>query len=275
MRIIKRISNNAALAIDGAGNELAVLGKGIGFPSIPYELTDLEKIDRTFYNIDPRYLDMIASIPQPILLASADLVEQAEINLNCELNPNLPFTLADHLQFALDRMSKGIDLTAPLAYDVQHLYPNEYELGELALDIFQDYVGERLPDSEAVNVALHIINAEIETGTDHSAMLALQIIGEIDDLLEHELGIKLEKNSFRYSRFAMHLRYLVQRLSSGKQVDSSGGGMLQTLAKEYPDVYLCTRKVADHLYITYGWKCSDEEKLYLMLHINRVQEKEN
>lgn len=275
MIIIKSINTNAAIGIDSAGREVVLLSKGIGFPRTPYELESLSEIDRSFYDVDPRYIDMLASLSEPVLLASADLVEQAQINLDCELNANLPFTLADHLQFALDRMRKGIDLTAPLAYDVQHLYPNEYELGILALDIVQDYTGARLPDSEAVNVALHLINAEIEAGNDHTAMLALQITSEVDNLLERELGMKLDKGSFRYSRFTMHLRYLVQRLSGGTQANNSGGRMLRTLAKEYPDIYLCTRKVSDYLYTAYGWKCNDEEKLYLMLHINRVRGKED
>ena len=274
MKIVKQINNNAALGLDGSGNEVVVLGKGIGFPSAPYELSDLSRVDRTFYDVDPRYVEMVASLQPPILLASADVAEQAESNLDCLLNPNLPFTLADHLQFALERVAKGIDITTPLAYDVQHLYPAEYELGLLALDILQDYTKQRLPDSEAVNVALHLINAEAETEDLHNAMLTLKVIGEVDDIVERDLHITLDKKSYHYSRFAMHLRYLIQRLASGKQVDNAGGGMLRMLAREYPDIYLCARRVAEHLDKEHGWHCNDEEVLYLMLHINRVREKE-
>ena len=34
-----------------SGRELVAFSKGIGFPATPYELTDLRKIERTFYNI--------------------------------------------------------------------------------------------------------------------------------------------------------------------------------------------------------------------------------
>lgn len=40
MKIIRQINNNAALALDGNGKELVVLGRGVGFPKMPYELTD-------------------------------------------------------------------------------------------------------------------------------------------------------------------------------------------------------------------------------------------
>lgn len=274
VQIIQQINNNAALALDGAGNEIVVLGKGIGFPPVPYELTDLSKITRSFYDVDPRYMGMIGSLQQPVLLASADVMEQAESNLDCTLNPNLPFTLADHLQFAMERVAKGIDLNTPLAYDVQHLYPLEYELGELALDILQDYTGTRLPNAEAVNVALHLINAEAEAEGMHDAMRVLRVIGEVDDIVEAQLHITLDKDSYHYSRFTMHLRYLIQRLASGKQVENAGGAMLRTLAREYPEIYLCARQVTRFLDKEYHWECNDEETLYLMLHINRVKEKE-
>lgn len=273
MKIITRINTNAAVALDSSGKEIVVLGKGVGFPKVPYELTDLAIIDRTFYNVDPRYLDMLSSLQEPVLFASADLVEQAQINLDCALNPNLPFTLADHLQFAMERTANGLDLTAPLAYDVQHLYPNEYELGQLALDIFQDYTGTRLPDNEAVTIAMHLINAQAETGDTSEAMRTLQIISEVADMVEKELRFQLDKSSYHYSRFTMHLRYLIQRLTSGKQVENVGGDMLRTLAREYPTIYLCARNVVAYLKSTYGWVCNDEETLYLMLHINRVYEK--
>ena len=84
-------------------------------------MDDLSKIERTFYDIDPKYLGMIADLPQPILLTSADIAEEAEIELDCQLNPNLPLTLADHLSFAVERLKSGISLTAPIAYDISHL----------------------------------------------------------------------------------------------------------------------------------------------------------
>ena len=101
MQIIKKINTSAALALDKTGHEIVVMGKGIGFPPVPYELNDLSKIERTFYNVDPKYLSMIAELSQPIVMACADIADQAGIELECPLNPNLPFTLADHVQFAV------------------------------------------------------------------------------------------------------------------------------------------------------------------------------
>ena len=273
VRIIKKINNNAALGLDGSGTEVVVLGKGIGFADMPYELTDYSKIQRTFYDMDPRYVQMAAGIPDAVLEASADIAEQAEMELECELNPNLPFTLADHLNFALERLRSGTVLTTPLSYDVRHLYPKEAELGRQALDILEAYTGTRLPDSEAISVALHLINAESESEDIHSTLLALKITEEVNAIIEKELKIRLDKDSFQYSRFAMHLRYLIQRLMSGQQVDDQGVSLLGQIRREYPEIYVCAKAVVEYFASTWNWQCNDEELLYLMLHIYRVQQK--
>ena len=57
MQVIKKINNNFAICVDGEGNELIAFGKGIGFPKVPYEIEDLSVINRTFYDIDQKYLE--------------------------------------------------------------------------------------------------------------------------------------------------------------------------------------------------------------------------
>ena len=241
MKIIRQINNNAALALDGNGKELVVLGRGVGFPKMPYELTDLSRIERTFYDVNPKYFGMAADLPRPLVLACAEIAERAEIELDCALNPNLPFTLADHLNFAAELLARE--------------------------------AGLKLPDSEVVNIALHLINAEAEAGDMHSMMMTLKALSDVDGIVEKQLAITLNKESFSYSRFSMHLRYLIQRLASGRQVEERISGMLAQMRRDYPQVYQCARAIADYFRATWNWQCNDEEIVYLMLHITRLQEK--
>ena len=62
MKIVKRINTNAAIAITGNKKEIVILGKGVGFPKVPYELTDISVIERTFYDIDPIYINVLANL---------------------------------------------------------------------------------------------------------------------------------------------------------------------------------------------------------------------
>lgn len=272
MRIIKKINTSAAIGLDSTGREIVVIGKGVGFPKVPYELDDLSIIERTFYDVDSRYMKMISELPQSIIMASADIAEEAEIELRCRLNPNLAFTLADHLYFAIERLRSGIDLMTPIAYDVKHLYPKETQMAIRALDILKEYANVMLPETEITNVALHLINAEAEISDMQSIMQTVKILTEIEKIVEKQLTIILDKESYHYSRFTMHLRYLIQRLQSSKQVEEQGVSMLKTLAYEYPEIYNCALQVVNYFEGTWGWKCNEEETLYLMLHIHRVQQ---
>ncbi len=275
MKLLRKINNNAAVAQDKRGREMVVLGRGVGFHPMPYELTDLSVVYRTFYDVDPQYYEMLSSLPEEALMAAADIAEQAEIALQAELNPNLPFTLADHIAFAQEREKQGIRLATPLHYDVQHLYPREYELGLQAMETVRLRTGAALPRAEAVNIALHIVNAELEGSDLSSTLAAVEVLDEVTVLVERELGIALDRESYNYARFAMHIQFLVRRLSSGKVMEQGSGKMLSELSAEYPATYRCAQAVAKEIEQRHGWHCSSDEVLYLMLHIYRVQNRQN
>ena len=165
------------------------------------------------------------------------------------------------------------NLTIPIAYDIRHLYPNEFDLGVKALDILKEYTGVSLPDSEAVSIAMHLINAETENSEIHSLVKALEIQEGVESIVEREMNLKLDKDSYSYYRFTMHIRYLIQRLMSGTQSETGSGSMVKMLANDYPKTYICAKKIAAFLQKQENWCCNDEELLYLMLHINRVCQK--
>ncbi len=274
MKVVRRLGNNAAVALDGNGKEIIVLGKGISSGTIPFEINDISIVEKSFYNVNPMYMNMIGSISNEVLMASADVVEQAEFNLDCELNPNLTFTLADHLQFAIKRFKEGMDIPTPIAYDVMHLYPEEYELGLLALDIIQDYTSVKLPENEAINVTLHIINSKIESGENlYEMMETLDIIEDMCKIIEEEMKIEIDRSSYEYARFIMHIRYLLQRLASGKEFSENEPIFSKSMIIDYPEVYGCVEKIAGYLKENKSWKLSKEEKIYLMIHIIRLKNK--
>ena len=129
-----------------------------------------------------------------------------------------------------------------------------------------------LPDTEIVSIAMHIITAENEVGDMHSTILTAKVISELSAIVEHGMEIQLNKESFSYSRFCMHLRYLVQRMMHGNPLnaDNAMDSMFVTMRNEYPQVYACVQQIDTFLHGTYGWQCSKEEQLYLIMHIHRV-----
>ena len=273
MQIVKKINNNVALARDGRGNELVVFGKGVGFPAMPYELDDLDRIQRTFYNVSKRYIDLLPDLPEALMLAADDIAEEARDELDCELNPNLPFILADHLNFAIQRTRQGVALQNPLSYDVKHLYPKEYQIAARGMRELCSKMGVQLPESETVSVALHLINAEGKAGDMHDTLANVQLIAQLSEMVEDYFHIQIDRDSFNYSRLAMHMRYLVQRMSEGRpmQEDPATRELFRTVKMEYPQDYDCTRRITEWLAANRGWHCTSEEQLYLVMHIHRVR----
>lgn len=270
VKIIKKINTSAAIALDSLGREVVVLGKGIGFPPVPYELEDLSVIDRTFYDVDVQHRNVIENIPVEIVQASAGIADLTEEELDTELNPNFPFTLADHLNFAVERLRNGIDLTMAISYDIRYLYPKEFQCAEKALAYLYEKTGILLPESEAVNIALHIINNEKGNVDSTKVVRDSRIIAGVNRIIEECMNMKMEKESYEYSRYVKHLMYLIRRFESDEESEVKNSMMLKTLAKEYPDIYQCAFRITNYFKNTWGYNCNNDETLYLMLHINRL-----
>lgn len=276
MLVTKKINNNVALALDAHGAEIVVFGRGVGFPSTPYELSDMSKVQRVFRDVSAREAESLANISDEVLLAAADVAELAKMDLGAQLNPNLALTLADHLQFAFSQLKRGADpLPNPLEPEVKLIYPCEYRLGLTALGMIEARCGARLPNSEATSIALHLVAAE-SIGEEaagnglHLAVESTKIIERATRIVEEQLGLTIDRSSFAFARFAAHFRYLVGRLEREGSSSSGNSSLFREAARDFPDVYACARAISGYLQDEYGWTCTSEELLYLMMHINRL-----
>ncbi len=159
MKVIKNINNNVSLCLDSNNNEVVAFGKGIGFTKPPYEV-DLDKIQRTYYGIDPTYINMINDIPEDILDISDKIINYARIKLENPVSSNIVITLADHINFAIQRYKENMNIKLPIVHDIEYLFDTEMEIGEYALTLIRKTLKVFLPKEEAAYIALHIINAE-------------------------------------------------------------------------------------------------------------------
>jgi beta-glucoside operon transcriptional antiterminator len=270
MKVIKKINNNVAVCLDNNGRELIAFGKGIGFPSIPYEITDLSSISMTFYRMDKSYYKLLEEIPEEIFELSATIVKKAQMTLNCNLNPNLLPGLADHINFALKRMKNFKEMKMLFSYDVEKLYPEETALGRYAVKLVQKKLLVKLPDSEITNIAIHFVNAEEENISEGAALDAEKLIEEITDVIEMEFQTKIDRKGFNYNRFVIHLRYYIKRIEENKQFLDDNGVLFRTMKEESPKIYKCAVRISGIFDKKLNSQITDDEILYLMIHINRI-----
>lgn len=274
MKIIKNINTNYAIAFDSAGNQLVVSGKGIGFGEVPREVKDLSIINCTYYDVDENYISMIKDLPEDIINVSTKIVEHARGVLENPIGSNLVFTLADHIQFSIQRHEKNLDIKLPIINDIQQLFEKEYGIGKYAVKLLRTEMKIYLPPDEAVYVALHIINAE-EREKNGQTLDDEGLIEDIIQIVEEEFNIEVNEDSINYSRFVSHMHYLLKRSKENKQIQSVNEKMYQTVRSGYNATAVCTDRVSDFLEKERNIKLTDEEKLYLMLHINRLCSRED
>ena len=80
---------------------------------------------------------MINEIPEEILLLSEEIIKYAENELDYIFSPNVIFTLADHINFAIVRYKERLNITLPIVQDIKFLYENEYAIGKYALSLIE------------------------------------------------------------------------------------------------------------------------------------------
>lgn len=271
MKLLKKINNNFALALDSKGEQIIVEGRGIGFLKMPTELRDLSPITRTYYDIKEQDISLIRSVSDEVLEISGKVYRYAEQYIGERLNPNLTFILADHIQFSLERYEKKIDMKMPAYYDIPLLYPTEAKVADYAMKLIREELGVRLPDSEATGIALNIINSELMP--ENASADREELVERITEFIEKSFHLEIDRDSFSYSRFISHMEYLFKRLEEDEEVSGGSFDLYKAVKAEIPEISRCVNGI-ERILTEAGYHLNEEEKLYLMLHVNRLCDRE-
>lgn len=272
MIVVKNINNNVALCLDSKGQEVVVFGKGVGFLKPPSEVP-LSKIQRTFYDLNRKFLPLLDDIPLDVIDFTAQQVAQIRGQLPYETNANLIMTLADHLAFAMTRAKKGIYTPMPSIYEMEQNYPVEVGIGRQIIKAMEQTFHVKLPKSEVQGVAMHFINASL--GSPSSGQLTAEeeyetILERMTQIVEYALQVTIRRDTFNYARFATHVQYLLKRVQEESSIDSDNLQVYASIRDEYKDVSACVDQIHEYLQRNWSIDLSEEEKLYLIMHINRV-----
>lgn len=274
MKVVKKINNNVAICLDSNNCELVAFGKGIGFPKMPYEIQDLSLIDRTFYDLDSNIMSLFNEIPDPVMQVSMEIVDKATVYLNTNFSDAFVFTLADHLHFTIQRCQEGMVIENMLFYELQHLYVKEMELAQWARRLIYRRLFVNLPKEEEENIAMHFINAQLVAKKQDEESDLTRMIEDVTSIVEKELNLLINRDDFNYSRFIIHLQYLLKRKDKKVVIHTSNLKMFEKMKEEYVDVYQCVLKIKEYFEKILNWQLNDEELLYLMLHVNRFYSRE-
>ena len=274
MVIEKVINNNVATVMDDNQQEVVIMGKGIAFQMKPGQSVDENKIEKRFV-LDSksdmgRFGELVQSIPMEHLEVCMSIIEYASQVLQRRLSNSIYLSLTDHINFALERYKSGMVFENPLLQEVRSFYPSEYLIGEYAIALMERDLGIKLPVDEAASIALHFVNAEYKTAMSDT-MNITTLIRQILNIVEKELGTRLDELGLHYSRFITHLKFLAYRVFSGQMMKRQEDEFVEMVIRLYEKEYAISAKIAAFIKETYDHEISREEKAYLTIHIRRIQ----
>lgn len=275
MMIERVLNNNAAVVLDENRQEVIVMGPGIAYNKKPGGIIQSAKVEKIFTlssrSARSKFQEIVKEIPMEYILLSEKIISQAKFILESAINDIIYIVLTDHIASAITRHKEGIDLNNPMLWDIRHFYPDEYRVGKLALEMIREDSGEELPEDEAGYIAMHFVNSQ--NGNKNMALAhdMTQLIRTITDIVKNYFNIEYQPESLTYFRFINHLKFFAQRMFQKVGLPDESGDLIEYVKNQNYAAYQCTLVVKDYISQNYSYNLTNEEILYMAIHISRIE----
>lgn len=278
MKIDKIINNNLIRTFDNNGKEILLMGCGLGFQKKIGDTIDRSKIEKIYAienkNDSNKLMNLLSEIPLEYIQVSNEIISYAKYSLGKRLNDNIYISLTDHISFAIERYKQGLNFKNALLWEIKRFYNHEFLIGKEALTIIKKRLDIMLSEDEAASIALHIVNAQLNSRDMNDTLDITKMIQNILNIVKFHFNIELDEYSLHYERFITHLKFFAQRILSGKVVKSDDANFCEMIKEQYKDSYLCAEKVKKYILKEFNHEISDEEMMYLTVHIKRIVKKD-
>lgn len=274
MLIQKIYNNNVVLVVDDETNkELVLTGCGIGFKKKVGEKVDQDKIEKKFVmedeNLAKKITRIATEVDEDIFNIISKIIEYAKQNLNAELDDYIYVALADHISFAIKRYNQNIEIKNDLLYEIKRIHKKEFQIGMWAIDYINKEFNVNFTKDEAAFIAMHIINANYKESTKESFLMT-KIVKEILNIIRYYYSVEFKEDDFNYDRLVTHLKFFAKRLIKKEQVENNDNELLEIIKIQYEKPYNCSCKIKKYIEDNHEYIVTEDELLYLTLHINRV-----
>lgn len=274
MRISRTFNNNSVEVVLPDGRSAVLVGPGVGWEKRRGDEVDPAQIEKTFVldasTAGEGMRSLLVSLPYPVVELTARISERLAEQHNIQMTPAVEIGLADHLAAALDRLASDTSLYNNLLFETKATYRQEFQIALHVLDWVEELSGKRLPLDEAGFITLHLVNAGLTGNMMETQRTAAAVHGVIEIVREWMPSVAAIDPG-HFERFLTHLKFVVRRISEGAQLVGGHADVFTMLRRTEPDSYDCARRVADFLYRSYGSELSQEEVLYLMIHLARLR----
>ncbi|SDK60357.1 glucose PTS transporter transcription antiterminator GlcT [Sediminibacillus albus] len=270
--IDKVLNNNVVIGEHETYKEVVLIGKGIGFNRKQGDKISIDKADKTFLLKDEKekeqYVNLLPYIDKELLEFINDILLFIEERMGKQLNEHIHVALTDHIAFAINRAKKDMHFSNPFLFEIEALYPKEYQVAVEVITKVEERMGVAFPPGEVGFVALHIHSA-VTDKTLRDINQYHQLIATMIELIEENLKIRLHKQDVNYFRLIQHLHRAIDRAHKGETLGKEKR-LAEMLKKEYPVCYNLAWKLVKVMQQQLHQSVDESEVLYLTIHLQRL-----
>nr|WP_285865956.1 PRD domain-containing protein [Lederbergia lenta] len=273
------LNNNVVITVDKFGEEIIVMGKGIGYQKSKGDAIDESKINKIFSitnrEVSSKLQELLNNIPIEHMKLSDEIIEYAQNRLGKRLNESIYISLSDHIHTAIQRIKEGIKVKNALLWEIKRIYRDEFDIGMKALDLIEKKTLIRLPDDEAGFIAFHIVNAQLDQERPVVQGIT-ELIQEISTIVRIHFSIEIKEESVSTFRFITHLRFFATRLLTDSIYnDAPDEDLLEIIKSKYREAFECVMKIHTFIHQKYEYELTSNEIIYLTIHVARVVQDAN
>lgn len=275
MRVVKVMNNSLVLALDDSGQEVILMGKGIGFGESTGNALQQEKVEKVFVMKDRKLsrdiIQLAADTDEVFFELAKVIIDYAKQQYQMELMPHLYLSLTDHLAYAVRRTREGIIFRNFYTLEMKRFNPKEYKMGCYAIELVKEKLGIELPEDEAGSIAFHFMNARQDNPYAGQNKVIDNVVGDILNIIQYSFQIVYDKESISYTRCVTHLRLFAQRLICHEMLaEEQNLNLYKQVLESCGRERGCVKKINIYVMDRFGVKITSQEELYLTLHIHRV-----
>lgn len=275
MIINKVLNNNFVIVKDENGTEKILGGKGIAFGKKPGQFVDSDCVNKVFVvpnsNDNLVALKYIEALPVEYLGIAIEIVEFAKDKTEKKLSESVCLGIANHLNCAVIRHRAGWEIPNYMLWEIKKYYMDEYEVVLYGMALVEEKLGIKFSEEEAGYVAIHLIDSELDGANNEQMHKTRELIQDINTIVERYFKLNINQESIYYQRFTTNLTFFANRLFNGSEFKPEEDNKLYNmLQNDYRDAYNCTIEIGEYLKHNYDYTLSNEEKIYLTIHIENI-----
>lgn len=273
LKISKVLNNNAVLSRNEKRKEVILLGSGIAYQKKIGDEIDKKRVERTFTQDNFEMLNslqqILSDIPYEIVDIADKIISNAKVELGKDYSDNIYISLPEHLEFMIERYKKGLIINNKLLIEIKQMYKEIFSYSLRCLDYINDFFEINLPEDEAANIALHLINAENDSDFDETIQM-IKLVKDVLEIVEKEMDTSLDEDSLYFYRLVTHLKFFYFRINNMEDSINDDFELLKLVKKRYKESYYCARKVKTYIEKEHNYSISENDLLYITIHIQKA-----